>query len=189
MSKVYVIYYDNADRILVGEGGTVLRIGRNGYHLPGGTEGARHAVLADAVAVAGAVREVGEEFGDSRRDRVQAATENAANYYSNRTYGASDGNDKVYIIGVWLSDADMAEMVGNVTDGKTDPDDSAFSRVLLVTLDQAVNGFAVTGNSWFIDAIVDCFDYGVDEEPDYDPYLDDCDDFTLYDEDDVGSLV
>jgi len=162
MSKVYVIYYNNAKEILVGSGGTVQGNNRVGYHLPGGTVEYPHTILSDQDAKDGAIREVGEEFGTDRGNALKSLT-NSSFYISRREYGGAY-LDYVYIIAVWLRDNLIARMIGEVRDGKNDQNDSAFSHCSLVGAKDAVANFKTHGQDWFVDGVIDWLEVEEDEE-------------------------
>lgn len=165
MSKVYVIYYDNAQRVLVGSGGTVGGVARQGFHLPGGTEGLPNTVLTRAVLRAGAVREVAEEFGAARGATLAARTLEP-DYFDNVTYAAGVGfvADRVYVLCCWCSETTMDQMVGEITDGQQAVADSGFTLCSAVTWIEAWQHFA---NDWTKDWFLDAIEWfmGIYEDP------------------------
>lgn len=155
MSKVYVYYYDNQQRILVGSGGTrgSPATARNGLHLPGGTVGLRKSTIAKAVGQAGALREVGEEFGKVRMAALQSLTTSTTAVYHGKVYGRLAAAEYVYFLIVKLTDKIMAEMIGPITDGEGPASDSPFSACSAVSVPVAKQSFQAHGNDWFVDGL------------------------------------
>ena len=154
MSKVYGIICDrNYNHILVGLGGTVGNPPalRRGWHLPGGTinnTGNTDPVHIDN-RITALVGEIGEEFGRFRGFQLER-------FIRNRNilvhHGVILDGHAVYfnIYNLNVDGAGLRAYEGDVRDGQINVNDSSFSRVNVVGLEDAMDEFrgnAMTG--WF----------------------------------------
>lgn len=155
MSKIYGIICDrDYSHVLVGLGGTsgYPPVVRRGWHLPGGTidhTGRTEAVIL-ARRVAALRREIDEEFGRFRGWRLERLMldPDRLTHHGNYLNGHS-----VYfnIYNLDVSGSGLRAYEGPVPDGKIDVNDSSFSRVNAVGLEDAMDEFkSDPGNTgWF----------------------------------------